>query len=256
MKPVARNPREVNCLELFCTHPEDIKKWHINPTGSRWGEFFLSLDKVLQKVEPYFPKKSRAKAIQATLEFIRHGLTDAMVLARFSRRWPIRLWLLMPSASLVTIRTLRPRGNSVRDLLTKTTVSPTTGEPQRYCEPCKSPIWDTALAAHALAEADHHGHSPRLIAACDWLAKLQITDVVGDWAVNAPDLQPGGWAFQYRNDHYPDVDDTAVVGMLLHRADPQRYAKGDRPGHDVDRRHAEPQRRLGARSISTTTPIS
>ena len=54
-------------------------------------------------------------------------------------------------------------------------------------------------------------------AACEWLRPLQITDVVGDWAVRRPGLRPGGWAFQYDNPHYPDVDDTAVVGMLLHR---------------------------------------
>ena len=50
-----------------------------------------------------------------------------------------------------------------------------------------------------------------------WLCKEQILDVVGDWAVRRPGLRPGGWAFQYANPHYPDVDDTAVVGMLLHR---------------------------------------
>ncbi|MFT8517856.1 MAG: squalene--hopene cyclase, partial [Acetobacter persici] len=50
-----------------------------------------------------------------------------------------------------------------------------------------------------------------------WLREKQILDVKGDWAINKPDLAPGGWAFQYGNDYYPDVDDTAVVGMLLHR---------------------------------------
>jgi len=54
-------------------------------------------------------------------------------------------------------------------------------------------------------------------AACRWLADRQITDVVGDWALTRPDLPPGGWAFQYNNPYYPDVDDTAVVGMLLRR---------------------------------------
>ncbi len=54
-------------------------------------------------------------------------------------------------------------------------------------------------------------------AASAWLRERQITDVVGDWAVRRPDLAPGGWAFQYDNAHYPDVDDTAVVGMLLPR---------------------------------------
>ena len=69
------------------------------------------------------------------------------------------------------------------------------------------------------------GWSPptRGSSACDWLAERQILDVKGDWAAQAPDLAPGGWAFQYRNDFYPDVDDTAVVGMLLHRVDSARY---------------------------------
>ena len=98
----------------------------------------------------------------------------------------------------------------------------------RYVQPCMSPIWDTALAAHGLLEAGVEPGDERIVAMCDWLRDLQIFDVKGDWAINAPDLEPGGWAFQYRNDHYPDVDDTAVVGMLLHRVDPVRYAENIR----------------------------
>ena len=66
-------------------------------------------------------------------------------------------------------------------------------------------------------------------AACDWLRGRQILDVPGDWTVRRPGLRPGGWAFQYWNDHYPDVDDTAVVGMLLHRqGDPAHQESLDR----------------------------
>jgi squalene-hopene/tetraprenyl-beta-curcumene cyclase len=90
-----------------------------------------------------------------------------------------------------------------------------------YCQPCLSPVWDTGLAALAMAEAgftDGGGATSEMVAtACDWLAERQINDVVGDWSVRRPGLAPGGWAFQYNNAHYPDVDDTAVVGMLLHR---------------------------------------
>ena len=59
--------------------------------------------------------------------------------------------------------------------------------------------------------------------AMDWLAERQILNVKGDWAVQAPNLRPGGWAFQYWNDHYPDVDDTAVVAMALDRAGHSRH---------------------------------
>jgi squalene-hopene/tetraprenyl-beta-curcumene cyclase len=93
---------------------------------------------------------------------------------------------------------------------------------EAYCQPCLSPIWDTALAAHALAEA---GSEDAVTAACDWLIPRQILDVVGDWADNTPGTRPGGWAFQYNNAHYPDVDDTAVVGMVLHRSNSPAYAE-------------------------------
>jgi squalene-hopene/tetraprenyl-beta-curcumene cyclase len=56
-----------------------------------------------------------------------------------------------------------------------------------------------------------------------WLTGRQVTDVVGDWAARRPNLRPGGWAFQYWNDYYPDVDDTAVVAMAMHREDPRRH---------------------------------
>jgi squalene-hopene/tetraprenyl-beta-curcumene cyclase len=57
----------------------------------------------------------------------------------------------------------------------------------------------------------------------DWLVERQITETVGDWARQRPDLRPGGWPFEYENGHYPDVDDAAVVVCALHRGDPKRY---------------------------------
>jgi squalene-hopene/tetraprenyl-beta-curcumene cyclase len=97
-----------------------------------------------------------------------------------------------------------------------------------YFQPCVSPVWDTALAVHAFLESGKRD-DPRLIGALDWLAEKQILDHVGDWAVRRPGLRPGGWAFQYQNPDYPDVDDTAVVVMAMHRADPARY------GRNIDR---------------------
>jgi squalene-hopene/tetraprenyl-beta-curcumene cyclase len=88
-----------------------------------------------------------------------------------------------------------------------------------YPQPCMSPIWDTALALHALLEAGERPDGPVIGKALQWLADRQITDVIGDWAARRPGLRSGGWAFQYRNDYYPDVDDTAVVGAAFERAD-------------------------------------
>jgi squalene-hopene/tetraprenyl-beta-curcumene cyclase len=81
-------------------------------------------------------------------------------------------------------------------------------------EACQSPVWDTALAVLALRAAGVPADDPRLQAAGDWLLREEIT-VRGDWAIRRPQLSPGGWAFEFHNDLYPDVDDTAVVVLAL-----------------------------------------
>ena len=81
-------------------------------------------------------------------------------------------------------------------------------------EACQSPIWDTALAVLALRAAGVPADDPRLQAAGEWLLREEVS-VRGDWAIRKPDLAPGGWAFEFDNDLYPDVDDTAVVVLAL-----------------------------------------
>ncbi len=81
-------------------------------------------------------------------------------------------------------------------------------------EACQSPVWDTALAVIALLDAGVSPAHPALVRAGDWLVGEEVT-VRGDWAVRKPDLAPGGWAFEFENDLYPDVDDTAVVALAL-----------------------------------------
>jgi squalene-hopene/tetraprenyl-beta-curcumene cyclase len=101
------------------------------------------------------------------------------------------------------------------------------GEDEAYCQPCVSPVWDTALAAHAMMEAGGDEAERRADAALAWLKPLQVLDVKGDWADERPDVRPGGWAFQYNNAHYPDLDDTAVVVMAMDRAKGRAGAKYD-----------------------------
>jgi squalene-hopene/tetraprenyl-beta-curcumene cyclase len=85
-----------------------------------------------------------------------------------------------------------------------------------YYQPCPSPIWDTSLAANALIESDLPVDHPALVKAAEWMLGKQILSV-GDWQVKRPHVQPGGWAFQYGNDFYPDLDDTAMVLMALEK---------------------------------------
>jgi squalene-hopene/tetraprenyl-beta-curcumene cyclase len=83
-------------------------------------------------------------------------------------------------------------------------------------EACQSPVWDTALAVVALLDAGVSPADPAVRRAGDWLVGEEVT-VAGDWAIRKPDLPPGGWAFEFENDLYPDVDDTAVVALALRR---------------------------------------
>ena len=81
-------------------------------------------------------------------------------------------------------------------------------------EACQSPVWDTGLAVLALRAAGVPSDHPQLRRAGRWLIAEEVT-VKGDWAIRRPDLAPGGWAFEFENDLYPDVDDTAVVALAL-----------------------------------------
>jgi squalene-hopene/tetraprenyl-beta-curcumene cyclase len=98
---------------------------------------------------------------------------------------------------------------------------------ETYCQPCVSPVWDTALAVHALLEAGDAASVQGAVRGLEWLKPRQILELGGDWSAVRPGLRPGGWPFQYANDHYPDVDDTAVVAMAMDRAakllDTDRY---------------------------------
>ncbi|QGV77566.1 squalene--hopene cyclase [Streptomyces ficellus] len=86
----------------------------------------------------------------------------------------------------------------------------------RMVEACQSPVWDTCLAVIALADAGVRPDHPALVKAADWMLGEEIVRP-GDWAVRRPGLAPGGWAFEFHNDNYPDIDDTAEVILALRR---------------------------------------
>ncbi len=93
-----------------------------------------------------------------------------------------------------------------------------TEDGKRWLEACQSPVWDTCLAAIALRDAGLPGDHPALVKAGSWMLGEEVT-TRGDWAVKRPRLAPGGWAFEFENDTYPDVDDTAEVVLALRRID-------------------------------------
>ncbi|MGJ3260945.1 MAG: squalene--hopene cyclase [Rhodospirillales bacterium] len=221
LKPKAKNPRDVGIPELFVRPANDEHEYMVNPTGHWIGTLCLGIDRVAKLVEPLFPSGIEKKAIRRCLDFIGPRLNGDDGLGAI---FPAMANTVMAFDALGYPRD-HPDYVIARESIDKLL---TFENGEGYCQPCLSPIWDTSLGGHALMEAGLDIGEKALAAATDWLAERQILDVEGDWAVNRPGLQPGGWAFQYNNDYYPDVDDTAVVGMLLHRADPDRYAEAIR----------------------------
>jgi squalene-hopene/tetraprenyl-beta-curcumene cyclase len=88
--------------------------------------------------------------------------------------------------------------------------------PSRRLEACQSPVWDTALAIIALSDAGLSGEHEAIGRAAEWLLGQEVT-ARGDWSVARPQLAPGGWAFEFANVNYPDVDDTVEVVLALRR---------------------------------------
>ena len=208
-KPAAKNPRGITIDELFVEQPASIGPPKKAP-HQKWGWFlfFRGVDIALRPAVKYlFPKKLRRRAIDRAVEFVTERLNGEDGLGA--------IFPAMANATLMyDVLGDAAHAAIARGSLDKLLVI---GEHEAYCQPCVSPVWDTALAAHALIEAGGEAEA-RARRGLDWLLPLQVLDIKGDWVARRPDVRPGGWAFQYANPHYPDLDDTAVVVMAMDRA--------------------------------------
>jgi squalene-hopene/tetraprenyl-beta-curcumene cyclase len=222
LKPRAQNRSCVGIDELFLQDPASIGMTARAPHQSRaWFALFRGLDVVLRAIEPLFPKRLRARAIAAAVDFIEQRLNGEDGLGAI---YPPMANAVMMYEVLGYGADYPPRAVTRRGLDRLLVV----GADEAYCQPCVSPVWDTSLTCHALIEAGGEAAFVPAKDGLDWLLPKQVLDVKGDWAVKRPDLRPGGWAFQYNNAYYPDLDDTAVVVMAMDRA---RRQNGS---HDYD----------------------
>ena len=210
LKAKAKNPNKVGILELFVIHPDEEK--HYFPERTLLNKCFLALDKLGRVTEPLIPKSIRKRAIDKAVAWFTErlngedglgGIFPAMVNA-------------YESMLLLDFPKDHPNVQTCRQAIDKLLVIK---EDHAYCQPCLSPVWDTALASMALIEADKNGNKSSLANAFEWLKSVQLSDEPGDWRVSKPDLAGGGWAFQFANPHYPDVDDTAIVGFSMAESD-------------------------------------
>jgi len=215
LRPRARNPRRITIPELFTTPAEQVRSWIGGSTASPWAVIFGLLDRVLRRAEPWFPAGLRRRAIDRAVAFVTERLNGEDGLGGI---FPAMANSLMMFDGLGYAADHPERRMAVA-AIDKLVVS----AERSYCQPCLSPVWDTALACHALVETGDPKIEPAIGRALDWLAARQVLETKGDWAAARPRLRPGGWAFQYQNPYYPDVDDTAAVGLALDRFDRARY---------------------------------
>jgi squalene-hopene/tetraprenyl-beta-curcumene cyclase len=216
LRPRARNPRGIEIRELFTTPPGLVSDWLSHADRSFFGVAFAMLDSVLRRVEPHFPKGGRQRAIEAAVAFVDERLNGEDGLGAIYPAMANSVMMYDCLGYPVSHPNVVTAKGAIRKMLVL--------EAERaYCQPCLSPVWDTALAAHALLEAGGEEADAAVRQGLDWLVERQVLDVAGDWSVARPHIRPGGWPFQYANPHYPDLDDTAVVVMALDRCDRERY---------------------------------
>jgi squalene-hopene/tetraprenyl-beta-curcumene cyclase len=204
----AANPLQVGIRELFVVPPEE--EHHYFRITTRLGRFFLLLDRAGRGLEPLIPRPIRRQAIDKARNWFCERLNgesglgaifpamvnayEALLILGYPRDHPLCLTAWRAIERLVVER-----------------------DGMVYCQPCVSPVWDTALAVLALEETGDCPDAP-IRKGMDWLRNEQVTEVKGDWALQRPHLAPGGWAFQYANPYYPDLDDTAIVGWVIDRS--------------------------------------
>lgn len=222
-RPVAKNPRGVRIDELFLGAPVStglLPKAPHQSTG--WFMFFRAVDGALRLTDSLFPNYTRERAIRAAVEFVDERLNGEDGLGAI---YPAMANSVMMYAALGCDER-DPRRAIARESVERLLVI---HDEEAYCQPCLSPVWDTSLVAHALLETGEPRAEQAVLRGLEWLRPRQILDVRGDWISRRPNVRPGGWAFQYENAYYPDVDDTAVVVMAMDRA---ARLTGD---HEADR---------------------
>jgi squalene-hopene/tetraprenyl-beta-curcumene cyclase len=186
-----------------------------------WFGFFRGVDALLRTVDGLFPKATRERAVRAALAFVDERLNGEDGLGAI---FPAMANSVM-MYDVLGYPADHPNRAIARQSIEKLLVIK---DDEAYCQPCLSPVWDTSLVAHALLETGEAHAEQAAERGLAWLRPLQILDVRGDWVSRRPNVRPGGWAFQYNNAHYPDVDDTAVVVMAMQRSAAITQSTADR----------------------------
>jgi squalene-hopene/tetraprenyl-beta-curcumene cyclase len=214
-RPLCSISKEQGIAELFGEPLEtvefsEVPPLHRDSTLLSWRNFFVWVDSLLRLYESYPLKALRKKALkEAERWMIQHmdgeGGLGAIYPAMANSIFAFR------ALGYATDHPLIQKALGEMEALEIYSHSGNTTAPSMlHLQPCHSPVWDTALTMNALIESGVALNHPALGRADAWLRTRQ-SQKVGDWVVSSPEAKPGGWSFQYENDWYPDVDDTAAV---------------------------------------------
>jgi squalene-hopene/tetraprenyl-beta-curcumene cyclase len=211
-KPLKKIPAEMGVEELF-VGGRDKSRMHLHWSKKHvsWRNFFLTLDRLVHWFERVHIRPLRWLALRKA---------ERWMLERFEMS--DGLGAIYPSIlnSIIALRCLGyslddPQVIRAMDEFEKLGIEE--GDTFRMM-PCMSPVWDTAYALFALGEAGVPASDPRMVKCADWILQKQVRNT-GDWKVKNPKGQPGGWYFEYNNEYYPDVDDSAMVCLALSRVE-------------------------------------
>jgi squalene-hopene/tetraprenyl-beta-curcumene cyclase len=211
-KPVTTLPESMHIRELFLDPPE-TPRWPAKPTATwvSWTNFFLGVDWVLKKVERLRLTPLRGWAVRKALRWMRERSRDGESDGIGAIFPPIVYHAIVLKA--LGVPADDPEMAWVMRQLEDLQIEE--GDTLRL-QPCKSPVWDTALSLIGAADAGQPGDSEEVEAAVRWLLDKEVR-APGDWAKTVRGVEPGGWFFEYRNAHYPDTDDTSMVLIALAR---------------------------------------
>ncbi len=217
LKPRAANPRAVHVRELFTTPPEE-ERHYFKPPASVLSRLFLGLDTLGHVLEGHVPRRLRRHALKRAEQWMLRRLNGRDGLGAIFPAMVNACEALHLLGHDMRESPLREAREALRRLLVRR------GD-EIYCQPCVSPVWDTGLTCLAMQEDARDTRDPELEKALReaqrWLCGRQLLDASGDWTLTHPHLPGGGWAFQFNNAFYPDLDDTAVVARGLHQS-PER----------------------------------
>ncbi|MCP4407238.1 MAG: squalene--hopene cyclase [Gammaproteobacteria bacterium] len=207
LRPKAENPNGVGIRELFTVPPEDEK--HYFATRSPLHRVLLVLDALGRTLlEPLTPKWLRKRALKKAEQWITQRLNGTGGLGAI---FPAMV-NAYETLALLGYPPEHPYRARAKQAIDKLLIE---DEKSAYCQPCVSPVWDTALAVLAFQELGGQRVKRAIHSALVWLQQRQLLTHKGDWQTDRPGLDGGGWPFQFRNDHYPDLDDTAAVAWTM-----------------------------------------